>query len=336
MTATAGRGPTGVPSTTAAAVAAAAELLATARDVTLVAHVQPDADSLGSALALGIVAARRGATVRVSFASPAQPPESLRPLDALGLLVAPEAVPAAPELLVMCDTAAPERLGSLADRLVTARSSLLIDHHASNPGFGDVRILDPSAEATVVLVHRLLAEMGAPVDRPVATCLYAGLVTDTVGFRTAGPAAHRMAAELLEAGVDVEAVLRPISDDHPFTWFDDLAGILHAATLDVTAAGGHGLVSAVVPAAVMGRHRVEEVDGVVDLLRTASEADVAAVLKQVGPRRWSVSMRSRTVDVATAAVTLGGGGHPRAAGVTLDGDPDEVLARLRAALTAAG
>ncbi|GEL26468.1 phosphoesterase [Pseudonocardia sulfidoxydans NBRC 16205] len=332
MTATAGPPSTDV----ASAVSAAAALLATARDVTLVAHVQPDADSLGSALALGVVLARRGARVRVSFAAPAHPPESLRPLDALGLLVAPDAVPAEPELLVMCDTAAPERLGSLLDRLTTARCSVLIDHHASNPGFGDVRILDPSAEATVVLVHRLLAEMGAPIDGVVATCLYAGLVTDTVGFRTAGPAAHRMAAELLEAGVDVEAVLRPINGDHPFTWLDDLGGVLQAATLDAAAAGGRGFVSAVVPAALMQRYRVEEVDGVVDQLRTTSEADVAAVLKQVGPRRWSVSMRSRTVDVATAAVALGGGGHPRAAGVTLDGDPDDVLARLRAALSRQG
>ncbi|MGD9991133.1 DHH family phosphoesterase [Pseudonocardia sp.] len=332
MTATAGPPATEV----ASAVSAAAALLATARDVTLVAHVQPDADSLGSALALGVVLARRGARVRVSFASPAHPPESLRPLDALGLLVAPEEVPAEPELLVMCDTAAPERLGSLLDRLAAAGSSVLIDHHASNPGFGDVRILDPAAEATVVLVHRLLAEMGAPIDSVVATCLYAGLVTDTVGFRTAGPAAHRMAAELLEAGVDVEAVLRPINGDHPFGWLDALAGVLHGARLDVSAAGGRGVVSAVVAAELMQRYRVEEVDGVVDQLRATSEADVAAVLKQVGPRRWSVSMRSRTVDVAAAAVRLGGGGHPRAAGVTLDGDPDGVLDLLRAALTDAG
>lgn len=316
----------------ATAVAAAAELLGSARDVTLLAHVQPDADALGSALALGTVLARRGAQVRVSFASPAGAPESLRPLDALGLLVPPDEVPAAPDLLVMCDTAAVERLGSLADRLAAARASLLIDHHASNPGFGDVQVLDPSAEATAVLVHRVLTAMGAAIDATVGACLYAGLVTDTSGFRRAGPAAHRMAAQLLEAGVDVEAVLRPISDDHPFSWLGALADVLHDARLDPDAAGGHGLVSAVVPVALMERFRVEEVDGVVDLLRTASEADVAVVAKQVGPRRWSLSMRSRTVDVAAAAVALGGGGHPRAAGVTLDGEPAEVLDRLKAVL----
>jgi phosphoesterase RecJ-like protein len=314
-------------------VAAAVELLTGAQDVTLVAHVRPDADALGSALALGIVLARRGATVRVSFAAPSQAPESLLGLDVLGLLVPPTEVPAAPELLVMCDTAAPGRLGSLADRLATARRSLLIDHHASNPGFGAVRVLDPAAEATVVLVHRILTAMAAPIDEAVARCLYAGLFTDTVGFRTAGPAAHRMAAELLEAGVQVESLLAPMTDTHPFEWFAALADVLRAAVLDPAAAGGRGLVSAVVPAELMARFRPEELDGIIDRIRTAAEAEVAAVLKQVGPRRWSVSMRAKgAVDVAAAAVALGGGGHPKAAGFTRDGDPDVILGELRVAL----
>lgn len=314
-------------------VARAAEVLGRARDVTLLAHVVPDADALGSALALGIVLARRGATVRVSFAAPAAAPESLLPLDALGLLVPATEVPAAPELLVMCDTAAVTRLGSLADRLPAAATSLLVDHHASNPGFGDVQVLDPGAEATVVLVHRILTAMAAPVDEAVARCLYAGLVTDTVGFRTAGPAAHRMAAELLEAGVDVESLLRPITDTHPFPWFAELARVLAAAQLDPTAAGGRGLVSVQVPAELISRFRSEEIDGIIDHIRTTAEAEVAAVLKQVGPARWAVSLRSKgSVDVAAVATAWGGGGHPKAAGFTRDGDADEILDELRSAL----
>ena len=167
----------------------------------------------------------------------------------------------------------------------------------------------------------------------VARCLYAGLVTDTVGFRTAGPAAHRMAAQLLDAGVDVEALLRPMTDSHPFAWFGALAGMLVDAELDRAAAGGRGLVSVLVPSEVMERFRSEETDGVIDHVRTAAEAEVAAVLKQVGADRWSVSLRSRgAVDVAAAAVRLGGGGHPKAAGFTRDGPPERILDALRAAL----
>lgn len=314
-------------------VEAAAALLADARDVTLLAHVQPDADALGSALALGIVLSRRGAKARVAFAEPEMVPETLRPLDVLGLIVPADEVPAAPELLVSCDAAEPSRLGSLADRLTTAGATVMIDHHATNPGFGDVQVLDSGAEATAVLVHRVIAAMGVAPDVDVARCLYAGLVTDTRGFRTAGAAAHRMAAELIEAGVDPAALTRPIMDTHPHGWFAALGNALRRCTLEPDAAGGHGLVHTSLPRADVERFRSEEVDSVVDVVRTAVEAEVAVVLKEIGDRLWSVSLRSKgAVDVAAAAARLGGGGHRAAAGLSRIGSAAEMLADVRVAL----
>ncbi|MFC5993161.1 bifunctional oligoribonuclease/PAP phosphatase NrnA [Pseudonocardia hispaniensis] len=317
-------------------MAAAAALLADARDVTLLAHVQPDADALGSALALGIALRRRGATVRVSFAEPDAIPESLRPLDVLDLYVPAGGVPAQPDVLVACDTASVRRLGGLGDRVQAARATLLIDHHASNHGFGTHRVVDPGAEATVILVHRILTALGTPIDEAIGNCLYVGLVTDTVGFRTAGPGAHRLAATLLEAGVRVEPLVRPIMDTHPFGWLGALAGVLRDAALEPAAAAGHGLVHAVVSADLVARFRFEEIDSVIDQIRTAAEAEVAAVVKQTGPQRWSVSLRAKgTIDVAAAAVALGGGGHRNAAGFTWDGGRDALLDALRSALDAA-
>jgi phosphoesterase RecJ-like protein len=122
-------------------------------------------------------------------------------------------------------------------------------------------------------------------------------------------------------------------DTHPFPWLAVLADLLRTAVLDPSAAQGLGMVHTVVPAEHVARFRQEEVDGVVDTLRTAAEAEVAAVVKQTGPARWTVSLRARgRVDVAAAASALGGGGHPRAAGVTLDGTAGEVVAALRAVL----
>lgn len=315
------------------AIAAAADLLSRVDDVTLLAHVRPDADALGSALALGRALMRRGARVVVSFGEPDAPPETLRPLDLHGLVVPASQVPQAPPVLVTCDVSEPARLGRLVDRLETAGTTVMLDHHATNPGFGDLQILDPCAEATVLLVHQLLGVMGEAVDPDMARCLYAGLVTDTRNFRDAGPAAHRLAAELIEAGADPHALVTPIMDTHPFPWLAVLADLLRAAELDPAAAQGLGMVHTVIPAGCVARFRQEEVDGVVDTLRTAAEAEVAAVVKQVGPARWTVSLRARgRVDVAVAAAALGGGGHPRAAGVTLDGTAGEVVAALRAVL----
>lgn len=315
------------------ATAAAAALLAAAEDVTLLAHVRPDADALGSALALGTALYKRGVRVQVSFGAPDHVPESLRPLDVHALWVPADQVDPAPAVLVTCDVNEPARLGPLADRLETAAVTVMLDHHVTNPGFGDVRILDPRAEATVLLVDRLLKEMGAVVDADMARCLFAGLVTDTRNFRDAGAAAHRLAAELIEAGADPHSLVTPIMDTHPFPWLAVLAELLHDAELDPAAAGGLGLVHTVIPAEHVYRFRQEEVDGVVDTLRTAAEAEVAAVFKQVGRTRWTISLRSRgRVDVAAAAKALGGGGHPAAAGVTVEGTAGEAVAALRAVL----
>lgn len=319
------------------AVADAAALLMGASDVTLLAHVQPDADSLGSALALGIALRRRGATVRVSFATPDDVPETLRPLDVLGLVVPPTRVPEAPELLVACDAAEPSRLGTLVDRLGTAGATVMLDHHASNPGFGDVQVLVPEAEATVVLAHRVLVAMGLPLDIDIARCLYAGLVTDTRGFRTAGSDAHLLAAELLATGLDPEALVRPIMDTHPHGWLAVLGAALGRCVLEPDAVDGLGLVHTVLPAADVRRFRVEEIDSVVDIVRTTAEAEVAVVLKQVGERRWTGSLRSKgRVDVAALAAELGGGGHAVAAGFTREGDLESVLAALREAASPTG
>jgi bifunctional oligoribonuclease and PAP phosphatase NrnA len=314
----------------------AAALLRLADDVTLLGHINPDADALGSALALGLALHRRGATVRVSFGEPDIAPESLRNLDVAGLLVPAAAVPAEPALLVALDTSSVDRLGRLADRVGTARDVLVVDHHVSNTRFGSHHVVDDTAEATVVLVVRLLEELGVELDYDIARCLYAGLVTDTRCFRTARPDTHLLAARLLATGVRPEPECRALMDTHPFGWLGMLSTVLQRARLEPAAARGLGFVHTTIRSADAAPLRIEEVDSVIDLVRTVSEAEVAAVLKEVGPGRWSASLRAKQhLDVATAAALLGGGGHRLAAGFTAVGTEDQVLEALRAALDAA-
>ncbi|NKQ57265.1 bifunctional oligoribonuclease/PAP phosphatase NrnA [Amycolatopsis sp. K13G38] len=309
------------------------DLLRDARDVTLLAHVRPDADALGSALALGRALHQRGATVRVSFAIPDEIPESLRGLDAGNLVVPADQVPERAGLVICLDTPAPARLGALAARLDGADAVLVIDHHASNTRYGTHNLVDDTAEATAVLVLRVLDELGAPLDEPIARCLYAGLVTDTSGFRRARPSTHQAAARLLEAGVDPDKLAREVMDDRPFAWLPMLAQVLGTARLEPDEAQGFGLVHAVVTLEAAADVRLEEVEGVVDVIRTTREAEVAAVLKQQGPREWTVSLRAvGKIDVSVAARSLGGGGHRLAAGCTVTGTAEEGLAAVRAAL----
>jgi phosphoesterase RecJ-like protein len=250
--------------------------------------------------------------------------------------VVPEEVPVAPELLIALDTAGPGRLGSLAGRMQTAGAVLVIDHHATNNRFGTHNLVDERAEATVVLVLRLLDELGVELDEPVARCLYAGLVTDTSCFRRADGGTHALAARLLAAGVDPDATTRALLDTHPYRWLGMLGSVLSRAGLEPAAARGLGLVHVTIRLADVDGLGAEELDSVVDIVRTTAEAEVAAVLKEVAPQEWTVSLRAkRRLDVSSAAHALGGGGHRLAAGFSASGTPEDVLDALRAALDTA-
>ncbi|WP_228717342.1 DHH family phosphoesterase [Allosaccharopolyspora coralli] len=317
----------------------AASLLANASDVTLFGHVDPDADALGSALALGTALHHRGAAVRVSFGRPDVLSDSLSGLDANGLVVPSHRVPASVPLLVVLDTGDAHRLGGLEDRVAATIQAggdvLVVDHHVANTRFGTQHVIDPSAEATVLLVLRLLDELGIEPDRSIARCLYAGLVTDTRSFRHASASAHRVAARLLGHDIDAEELVRSLMDTHPFRWMAALSDVLHRAELDPDAARGFGLAHTTVRLCDVDGMSAHEADSVVEVLRTAGEAEVTAVLKELGEQRWSVSLRSEgRLDVGAAARALGGGGHDKASGFTTEAATSaDVVAALRAALT---
>lgn len=311
--------------------AGAAEVLAAAGSVVILCHVQPDADTIGAALALGMILVRGGADVQVSFSAADTMPESLHGLPGSDLLATPGDLRDDHDLVVTVDTPSVNRLGELAV-LVDAPAVLVIDHHKSNTLYGTLNFVDPQADSTTMLVTELLDSWGQYIDANVARCLYAGLSIDTGSFRWASPAALRLAARLVEAGVDNAALSRQLHDNHPFGWLPLLSRVLGTARLLPEAAGGGGLVYVIVAHADWVDHRSEEVECIVDIVRTTQEAEVAAVFKEVAPRQWSVSLRAKTFDVSVVATGFGGGGHTLAAGYSADGPVDEVVAELATAL----
>lgn len=310
----------------------AAELLSRARTIVIIAHVYPDADTIGAGLALAQVATAAGKDVQVSFATPAELPESLRTLPGGHLLVSPDRCRRDADLVVTVDIPTVNRLGDLAELTAGGREVLVIDHHASNSLFGTANFVDPGADSTTMLVADLLDVWDKPIDLPVAHCLYAGLTTDTGSFRWASARAHRLAARLLDIGVDNAGISRTLMDTHPFAWLPMLSRVLGSAGLIDAAADGRGLVYAVVPHEEWAKARAEEVESIVDIVRTTAQAEVAAVFKEIAPQRWSVSMRSKSLDISAVAARFGGGGHRKAAGYTTTGSAEEVVAALQDAL----
>ena len=310
----------------------AADLLDASATVSVVCHVYPDADTIGAGLALALVLDHAGKAVEVSFAAPDELPESLQSLPGGHLLVGPDRMRRDPDLVVTVDIPSVNRLGALSALAAPGREVLVIDHHASNLLFGTANYVDPSADSTTMLVAELLDAWGKPIDVGVAHCLYAGLTTDTGSFRWASARAHRLAARLLELGVDNASISRALLDTHPFAWLPMLSRVLSSAQLLPDAAGGRGLVYAVVTHQEWANARPEEVESIVDIVRTTQQAEVAAVFKEIEPAHWSVSMRAKSFDLSTVATSFGGGGHPHAAGYSTTGAVAEVVRELCAAL----
>ncbi|WP_264010122.1 DHH family phosphoesterase [Mycolicibacterium flavescens] len=311
---------------------AAAGLLSAAASVSVVCHVYPDADTIGAGLALALVLDQAGKSVQVSFAAPATLPESLQSLPGGHLLVTPEEMKRDADLVVTVDIPSVNRLGALRELADPPREVLVIDHHASNQLFGTANYVDASADSTTMLVADLLDAWGKPIDIGVAHCLYAGLTTDTGSFRWATPRAHRLAARLVELGVDNAAISRTLLDTHPFAWLPMLSRVLASAQLLPDAVDGRGLVYAVVGHQEWADARPEEVESIVDIVRTTQQAEVAAVFKEIEPGHWSVSMRAKSFDLSPVASGFGGGGHRLAAGYSATGSTDDVVTALRTAL----
>src|ERR1039458_4221147 len=315
--------------------AVAIKALDGAAEICLACHVRPDADALGSMLAVAPALRARSGRARprviASFGdAPFEVPRILRFLPGLELLSPPEAYPGQPEVMVTFDAASPDRLGLLEPCAVRAGELIVLDHHASNTGFGSVRLVDPAAAATAVLADELISRLGVPLSAGIAMGLYAGLVSDTGSFRFAAtsPLVHEMAARLLAIGIDPGAVAHELWDRAPFGYL----GLVSAA------AGGHGLVWTTVTRTdrAASELSLDAAESVIDVVRRTDEADVAVVLKESDDRQWQVSARSKgKVDVGSACVALGGGGHARAAGFIGAGSAAATVAALREQLARA-
>jgi len=315
-----------------AIVEQAAAALAGASRIALACHVGPDGDALGSMLGLATAAANQGKEVVASFGSPHIVPPSLGflPTD---LLVPPADFPAEPPLMVVLDVGSADRLGELAASVAKAGTLLVIDHHVTNAGFGDIALIDPAAAATGELVYHVLDVLGWEVTPDVAMCLHTALVTDTGRFQYANttPTTLRIAAELVAAGARPEVIGRHVYEEAPFGYLKAAALALGRALLDADRA----TVTASLTEEDLGASGITwaETENLIDLLRLTTEADTAVLIKGHSDGRVKVSLRSRgATDVGGLAASMGGGGHRLAAGFTTEGNVDEVRERVLAAI----
>ncbi|GAA4990009.1 phosphoesterase RecJ-like protein [Nonomuraea thailandensis] len=298
-------------------------------EIALACHVNPDGDALGSMLAVAFVLRSMGKRVVASFGDRIfAVPRLLGFLPGQEMLVPPDEFPEAPDLMIVFDCSTFERVGLLGANAASAREVIVVDHHPSNTGFGTLDLIDANAAATAMLAEQLVYRLGGRLDRDIATCLYAGLVTDTGSFRYSSttPAVHHMAARLVATGLRTDEIARELWDRSPFGYLKVLANALERVTLE------GGLVWTYVSRVDRAAYGLpySELEGIIDIVRRADEAEVAVVLKEDDHGDWQVSTRSKgTVDVAAVCAALGGGGHHNAAGYTSYETVEETMAKFR-------
>lgn len=315
--------------------AAVARLRAT-DEVALACHVNPDGDALGSMLGFFHAWTASGRRAVASFSEPFVVATHYRDVPGLDVLTPPSKYPTAPEVMVTFDCGSRGRLGDLEPAAEAAGELIVLDHHLSNARYGSINVIAPESPATAAVVLNVLDALDVPLTRDAALGLYIGLVCDTGRFQYAATTAETfgIAQRLMEFDLPIADVGRHLFDEHRFAYLQMLGEVLADAQL----LPKEHLVWATVPAALQHKHGVafEELEGAIDVVRSAGEAEVACILKEDGLGVWRGSMRSvGEVDVSKIAALFGGGGHRFAAGFTSTDHPDQIIERIRTALTTA-
>jgi phosphoesterase RecJ-like protein len=316
-----------------ASLARAADVVASGGTVALACHVNPDGDALGSMLGLFHVLRAAGRDVVASFPKPFTVAPHYRELPGLELLTHPAEFPAEPDVMITFDCGSLGRLGELEGAATAARELIVLDHHVSNTRYGTINVIDPSAAASGVLVRQLVDALGLPLTTDAAVALYAAIVCDTGRFQydTTTPSVFELARELVSFDVPIARLSRQLFEEHRFAYLKLLGEALADAELDVD----RRFVWAAVTQDMLSRHGVtlEEVEGLIDIVRRTTEAEVTCVLKEEADGSVRVSLRSLgDVDVRLIAAANGGGGHRFAAGFESTLDIPTVVANIRDAL----
>lgn len=312
------------------------ELVRQSGSVLLTGPEGPDGDSIGACLALQSALRHLVPGVRVDVAG--DPGFRYAWMPGAAEMV-PDAAVGAYDGVVVLDGDRRRLLPPVDKAFRAARWTGLVDHHRSTDVGGYTWwLFDPGAESTCVMIRGLLGEWGVALDAENSAQIYAGLIFDTGGFRYSNTRAssHRVAAELLETGIDHAAIMMKVLVERRLSGLKLLARMLTEAQFW---ADGRIAVATytLAMAAELGASELD-VEGVVDALQHTAGVDLAVVLVERAPAKVKVSLRSRgAVDVSVLAKRLndGGGGHAKAAGAMLFAPLAEVLATVRPAVEGA-
>lgn len=305
--------------------------LRAANSVVVLSHVRPDGDAFGSQLALALSLRELGKNVTVWAEEGLLEKYSFMPGG--DMLVPPPAEPQTFDLAVALDTAVQNRLGLALD-VVRADKWINVDHHPTNPRYGDLVYIDWTAPATGQILFELLSAADLPMNKEIAENLFVAISTDTGSFQYPNTTARtfEIGAELLKCGVDVGRVSQLLYESYPRRRIELLRELL--GTMRFEADGRIASFSLSLETARRLGVLPEDNEGLIDHIRAVDGVVVAVFFEELLEGKVRVSMRSKTeaADVAAICQRFGGGGHKLAAGARVRGTLAEVEQRVMEAI----
>jgi phosphoesterase RecJ-like protein len=314
---------------------AVVERVRAAREVLAVGHENPDADTIGSTLAIGRIVERAGGRATAVFTDPVPPLYDFLPGVERARTDPDPAV--AYDLLVVSDCGTLDRIGAVRARhaeLFDRLPRVVLDHHASNEGSGPTDWIDPGAAATCEMTALLAGRLAVPLDEgdgALAALLMAGIVMDTATFAhpNATPRTLAVSAALVEAGAPLSDISRRLYRTKPDSQLRLFGRVLDRLE---TAAGGRIVHSTLLDSDLSATGSIAaHSEGIIDLLAQSEAADVAILFKEAAEgTRISVRTKPGGVDATVLTGAFGGGGHARAAGATIGAPVAEARTRVLA------
>ncbi|MBK1881582.1 bifunctional oligoribonuclease/PAP phosphatase NrnA [Luteolibacter pohnpeiensis] len=299
----------------------------------LISHVRPDGDAIGSQIALGFALMAAGKSVRLINEDGL--PDNLSFLPGSEKIETPPAEPIEVEVAIALDTATKPRLGENALAAASrAKLWINIDHHISNPSYGDINLIDSTAPATGQILYKLIQSLGLPLPAESRDSIYTAVSTDTGSFQYPSTQAetYEMAADLIRQGLDVGTINSLIYDNHPFRRVELMRALLN--TLEISKDGIVAHWELLDQTRQKLQLQPEDSEGLIDIIRGIQGVLLAVFFEELPDGKIRISMRSKDprLNVCNIATEFGGGGHALAAGIRMAGPIESAKSRLLSAI----
>ena len=289
-----------------------------ANSIIIFSHVSPDGDTLGSNLALRLMI-EKYFNKKVDSVYVGMLPNIYSHLPDFHKFVDVQTIDKNKkyDLAIAVDVASKDRMVFGTPIFDNASFRVNIDHHKTNIGYGDINIIEGDAACVGVILHKIFKAWNLEISKDVARCIYTSLLTDTGGFKyeNTTPETFMLAADLVRLGVSPTYEFRACYETKPQSMVQ-----FQAYVVSNTVFYNSGKIAfSKITRSDMSKFGATDdfTEGIVEILRTSKNVEVAAILKETKEGYTKVSLRSKTLDVTPIVVDFGGGGHTFAAGCTI-------------------